>query len=112
MARFDGRVVIVRGARRGMGRATAELRAAEGARLVLLAAPRDSSELDGLARSLGPAVEALTGDISEPDTSREAVKRAVRRYGRLDFLVNNAGIYPEPPLFAKPPPSLPQLIPI
>lgn len=103
MARFDGRIAIVSGASRGMGRATAELLAAEGARLVLLAAPRDSSELDGLARSIGTAAEALTGDISEPDTSREAVERAVRRYGRLDFLVNNAGIYPERPLFEETP---------
>jgi NAD(P)-dependent dehydrogenase (short-subunit alcohol dehydrogenase family) len=103
MARFDGRVAIVSGASRGMGRATAELLAAEGARLVLLAAPQDAGELDGVAGSVGTETEALTGDIAEPGTSRAAVGRAVRRFGRLDYLVSNAGIYPERPLFEETP---------
>jgi NAD(P)-dependent dehydrogenase (short-subunit alcohol dehydrogenase family) len=99
---FDGRVAIVTGASSGMGEATARRLASEGARLVLIAAPRDREALAKVEAELGgaggPAV-AITGDIGDPVTSQQAVRTALEHFGRLDYVVNNAGIYPERPLF-------------
>jgi NAD(P)-dependent dehydrogenase (short-subunit alcohol dehydrogenase family) len=102
MSRFEGRVAIVSGASSGMGAATARRLALEGARVVLLAAPAHREELAGVEaelRDAGGAAVSVVGDIGDPPTSHDAVRAAMEAFGRLDYVVNNAGIYPERPLF-------------
>ena len=99
MGGFEGRVAIVSGASSGMGEATARRLAREGARLVLLAAPGDREDLARVAADLGGRTVAQAEDIADPATSRSAVAAALDTFGRLDYLVNNAGIYPERGLF-------------
>lgn len=84
-----GKVGIVTGASRGIGRSIAETLGAEGMRLTLVARTRD--QLDALAASLpaGSVVQAL--DLREPDAPAAAVAATVSAFGRLDLLVNNAG---------------------
>jgi NAD(P)-dependent dehydrogenase (short-subunit alcohol dehydrogenase family) len=85
MSRFAGRTAILTGYSRGIGAVTASRLAAEGADLVLVG--RRPTDL-GLPRE--PAV--VTGDITEQATAAAAVAAALDRYGRLDVLVNNAGM--------------------
>lgn len=99
MGGFEGRVAIVSGASSGMGEATARRLAREGVCLVLLAAPGDREDLARVAADLGGRTVALAGDIADLATSRDAVGAALDTFGRLDYVVNNAGIYPERGLF-------------
>jgi 3-oxoacyl-[acyl-carrier protein] reductase len=86
-------VAIVTGGSRGIGRAIAEALAAEGARLVLGArSPGSLEEAAQALRSRGAEVEALPGDIGEEGTAAALVEAATCRFGRLDVVVNNAGI--------------------
>jgi 3-oxoacyl-[acyl-carrier protein] reductase len=81
---LSDRVYVVTGASRGLGRACAELLAAEGARLVLCA--RDEDELAATARDLGGPERAIavSGDIGEAGIETCLVAAAIARYGRLD----------------------------
>jgi 3-oxoacyl-[acyl-carrier protein] reductase len=81
---LSDRVYVVTGASRGLGKACAELLAAEGARLVLCA--RDEDQLKATAASLGGPERALAvpGDISEPGIETCLAAAAIARYGRLD----------------------------
>ena len=91
--RLSGRLAIVTGASAGIGAATARALAREGARLVLTARRRD--RLDALAaecRSDGVAVEIVTGDAREESTARAVVNAAMQAAGRVDVLINNAGV--------------------
>jgi NAD(P)-dependent dehydrogenase (short-subunit alcohol dehydrogenase family) len=93
--KFEGKVVVATGTATGLGRATAELFAAEGAALVLVdlngEALKETADL--LTRS-GAKVRAIVGDVSDPAVSRNAVGTAVDAFGRLDVLFNNAAIDP------------------
>ena len=90
--RLAGKVTIITGAARGQGRVAAETFAREGARLVLsdMDAP-GLEEAAAFARKAGGEVATHSGDLTREETNRELVDFAVRRYGRLDVMYNNAG---------------------
>lgn len=91
--KLEGRVAIVTGAGRGIGRATAEIYAREGARLVL--ASRSADELDeGVAavESLGGRAIGVPTDVRDKAQVERLVAAAVDRFGRVDILFNNAGV--------------------
>jgi NAD(P)-dependent dehydrogenase (short-subunit alcohol dehydrogenase family) len=89
------KVAVVTGAARGIGRATAELFACEGARLVLTDVDGEPlRQVCGRLSEAGGDVEAVVGDVSLADDARRMIRTAVERHGRLDVLVANAGIIP------------------
>jgi len=93
MPRLDGRIALVTGAGRGIGRAIAEALAAAGCQVV--AAGRTSDELqavvDKITEANGRAV-ALQVDLSDRDQTRRLLERATQQAGPVDVLVNNAGV--------------------
>ena len=95
MSDFQGRVAIVSGASSGIGEATAMRLGHDAADLVLLASPGDREDLSRVENQLhamGARAVTLAADLSEPMTARQAVQTAMTEFGRLDYLVNNAGI--------------------
>jgi 3-oxoacyl-[acyl-carrier protein] reductase len=97
-ARFDGRVSIVTGGANGIGNATAKMFAKEGAKVLI--ADIDVEKGEKLAQSLRSeghdAIFVRTDMRSGPDSERMA-EEAINRYGRIDILCQNAGIYPVVP---------------
>lgn len=86
------RVVIVTGASRGLGRAAAEALVAEGARV--LAVARNTAELEKLAAGAPDRIAIATVDMRDADAVAALADLAVSTFGRLDVVVNNAGIAP------------------
>jgi NAD(P)-dependent dehydrogenase (short-subunit alcohol dehydrogenase family) len=84
------RVALVTGATRGIGRACAELFARRGWAVVAVA--RDLRELVRLRERLGESCAFVAGDVADPGVSREAVRAATERFGRLNAAVGNAGV--------------------
>ncbi len=93
MGKLNGKVAVITGAASGMGRATAILFAKEGAAVVLtdLNSQGGETAVAECAAAGGRAVFQRTDVTSEPDI-KAAVDRAVREYGRLDIMYNNAGV--------------------
>ena len=91
--RLSGRVAIVTGGSRGIGLGIAERFVEEGARLVLVG--RDAESGAAAAAALGGNAVFLEGDIALPETSAAMADLALSRFGRLDILCHNAGIFPE-----------------
>lgn len=83
-----GRVAVVTAASKGLGRATAQALAAEGAKLVLNA--RDAQALEDLAAGMDDAL-VVPGDITDPALPGQIVEAAAQQWGRVDILVANAG---------------------
>jgi NAD(P)-dependent dehydrogenase (short-subunit alcohol dehydrogenase family) len=83
---LDGRAAIVTGAASGIGRASAELFAREGARVLAVDRPDANLEFDVAG------IETFAVDISEDAAPRDIVGQALTAFGRLDILYNNAGI--------------------
>ena len=93
MGLLDGRVSLVTGASRGIGRAIAQAFAAEGASVVLAA--RDAAKLGEAVAEIqakGGKAEALALDVSDRASVESVVAKVVETHGRIDHLVNNAGV--------------------
>jgi len=86
------RTALVTGAARGIGLATAKRFLADGWRVALLDIDGDNLERTFKALCKPEATLAITGDVADPKTSANAIEAIARRFGRLDALVNNAGI--------------------
>jgi 3-oxoacyl-[acyl-carrier protein] reductase len=87
------KVALITGASAGIGQACARALAREGARLVLTARRRERLEqLVAEAKQLGSGGVFVVGDAREEETARLAVEQAVSAYGRVDILINNAGV--------------------
>ena len=85
---FTGRVAIVTGAARGLGRAIAQRFHERGASVVVNT--RDAARADAVAQSLGDRALAVAGDVTDAGFPERVVKQTVDRFGRVDILVNNA----------------------
>src|ERR1700730_5264130 len=89
---IEGRVAIVTGASKGLGRASAAALVAEGCKVVICA--RTEDDINAAERQLrddGGDVAAIVGDVSHPGTAARVTAFAVDRFGRLDILVGNIG---------------------
>lgn len=93
LGRFGGKVAIVTGAGRGMGRAVALLLAREGAKVAVNSLnPANAKAVAEEARSCGAEAIDVPGDVAKSEDVERAVKETISRFGRIDILVNNAGI--------------------
>jgi 3-oxoacyl-[acyl-carrier protein] reductase len=94
---LSGKSALVTGASRGIGRATAEILALAGARVAVNYRKSDAEAEDFVrdTRSAGGEALALAGDVADPELARQLVRDVVAAWGRLDCLVNNAGIWEE-----------------
>jgi NAD(P)-dependent dehydrogenase (short-subunit alcohol dehydrogenase family) len=87
---MQGKVVAITGASRGIGAAAARIFAQAGARVALLA--RSGDEIGQVAAQIGPQALALRCDVADAASLRAALDQALRWGGRLDVLINNAGV--------------------
>ena len=87
--RLADKVAIITGAGAGIGAATAELFAREGARVVI--ADQDANAAATIAKRIGAQAVALSADVRKSPDAEAMVDAAVQAFGRLDILVNNAG---------------------
>jgi NAD(P)-dependent dehydrogenase (short-subunit alcohol dehydrogenase family) len=98
MMRFQGKVVAITGGGSGIGKEAAARFVTEGARVALNG--RDLAKLEATAREIDPSGQKVAfsaGDIADPATGAALVDVAVSRFGKLDVLVNNAGVFnPKP----------------
>jgi NAD(P)-dependent dehydrogenase (short-subunit alcohol dehydrogenase family) len=90
MQDMAGKTVMITGASRGIGAATAQLFAQQGGNVVLLA--RSSAEIGALAREIGERALAISCDVSRYDDMASAVAQTQARFGAVDTLINNAGV--------------------
>ena len=102
--RLAGKVALITGAGRGFGRAIALAFAREGARVAAnyLGSRAGAEEVAAEAGRLGTYAVALRGDVAREDDVKALVAAALERFGRLDVLVNNAGIMVRGPMLAVP----------
>ncbi|SCY88562.1 SDR family NAD(P)-dependent oxidoreductase [Rhizobium sp. NFACC06-2] len=96
--RFEGKVVAITGGGSGIGKEAAARFVAEGAKVAING--RDLAKLEAAAKDIDPSgrnIVVSAGDIAKPETGAALVDAAVSAFGKLDVLVNNAGVFnPKP----------------
>jgi NAD(P)-dependent dehydrogenase (short-subunit alcohol dehydrogenase family) len=90
MAKLTGKIAVVTGGNSGMGLATAKLFAAEGAKVVITGRRQDA--LDEAAKTVGPSVLTVQGDVSKMADLDRLFATIKNKYGHLDMLFANAGL--------------------
>lgn len=96
MNRLEKKVAIVTGGATGIGEAISKLFAREGAKVLVVGMQQDpvKAVIEDIKKNKGVAI-GYSADISTEENAKEAVETAVKNWGRLDILINNAGVYPE-----------------
>ncbi len=90
--RFEGKIALITGAGHGIGRASAERFAAEGATVIVVDIdPTTAGETADAMRAAGSTAHAIAADVADPDAVESMTKEALRGFGRIDVLHNNAG---------------------
>jgi 3-oxoacyl-[acyl-carrier protein] reductase len=89
--RLDGKVALITGAGSGIGRASAERFAAEGAQVVVVDLKGEAETAAAIEAAGGESL-ALTTDVADEDAVATMAEMAVERFGRVDVLMNNAGV--------------------
>jgi NAD(P)-dependent dehydrogenase (short-subunit alcohol dehydrogenase family) len=94
MRLLEGKVALITGAARGIGRAIAEVYAEHGAQVAVSDVLTEEARAvaEGIRAAGGPQAIGVTADVSDPESVRGAVEATVAEFGRIDILVNNAGI--------------------
>ena len=90
MSEVAGKTVVITGASRGIGEATARMFANEGAKVALLA--RSVNDIERIASEIGANALALACDVADYDAFDNAVETTRKHFGSLDVLINNAGV--------------------
>ena len=96
MQGIENKVVVITGASSGLGEATARLLAQGGAKLILGA--RRVDRLETLTQEIGQPGAYLATDVTDADQVKALVDKAVDAHGRVDVIINNAGLMPHSPL--------------
>jgi dihydroanticapsin dehydrogenase len=91
LMKLEGKVALITGGSRGIGKAIAELFVKEGTTVVITA--REQNVLQKTAKELG--ILAISADIRNEAEVQNVVNKTIEKFGRLDILVNNAGIFPK-----------------
>ena len=92
MPRLEGKVALITGAGTGIGRATAQLMAGEGAKVVVAELNAAAGEQTAqLIHQAGGTAIAIPTDVTDPDSVKAAIDKAVQHFGALHVLHNNAG---------------------
>ena len=93
MGQFDGKVAIITGSSRGIGKAIAEKLASEGASIVLNGRnPERLTETEQDLKKITDKVVSFSCDVSEEESSKKLIQTAIDNFGKLDILVNNVGV--------------------
>src|ERR1700719_2419627 len=96
--RFQDKIAIVTGGSSGMGKEVATRFVAEGGSVVVNG--RDTAKAEAAAREIDPSgkrISIYAGDVAQPSTGKALAQAALNRFGRLDVLFNNAGVFAPKP---------------